>query len=73
MIDWFCALFSLVFLAITWAYIGLEPQKLVGIEEDWHEDCNLLVRGKLYNGRKTYYLLSVRLYRKGFMHSTWWM
>lgn len=70
MINWYCALLSFIFLSFMWAWLGLPAVMLMGIQEDWHVECDLTVKDKNYNGRKTYYLLSVQLRQKGFMHST---
>lgn len=43
-----------------------------GYLEEWHTDCDLALRGKFYNGRRTYYVLFVPVFRTGFYHSTSW-
>lgn len=46
--------------------------RLFGAVEEWHETCDLALRGKWYNGRRTYYFLFIPLFRVGFYHSTSW-
>lgn len=44
--------------------------RFFGHIDEWHEECDLEAWGKLYNGRKIYYILFVPVYRRGFYHST---
>lgn len=57
--------------ALTYLCIlGLNMGRLLGTKEEWSDHCDLFLRGEYYNGRKTYYVLFVPVFRTGFYHST---
>jgi len=63
------------FLALVSSIImtfGDRKGKLIGSSEEWSDDCNLAVRGRKFNGRKSFYVLWIPIYRVGFYHSTMW-
>lgn len=62
---------TFIFGALAFLYIvGLNMGRFFGHVEEWHDDCDLEAWGQLYNGRTTYYVFFVPVYRRGFYHST---
>jgi hypothetical protein len=72
--DWIIIAFLfLPVLGLLWILGGigmLNCGRFLGTVEDWHEDCDMNVRGTMYNGRKTYYVLWIPVRTVGFYHST---
>jgi len=62
---------SLVVLAVSILLVfGDKDGRLLGSTEEWSENCNLEVWGRPFNGRETFYVFFVPVFRRGFNHST---
>jgi len=72
--NWAVVLTVAVGLAYMWALAeGPTFGRFLGYTEEWHKDCDLRIRERFFNGRRTYHVLFVPVFRTGFMHSTIWI